>query len=64
MIRSCGDVADVACPDNSSGASVVTGCTCDAGFSGSVTATTASPFFSSTCTGRIYVWCDMVYAEL
>ena len=41
----------VSCPDNSDGVSVAAGCTCDDGYSGSVSASTVSPFFTSTCIG-------------
>jgi len=37
------------CPANSFGASVSSGCACNAGFSGAVTATMEFPFYSSTC---------------
>ena len=48
-------VVAVSCPDNSDGDSVVAGCMCNAGYSGSVTVSTVSPFFSSSCTGKLPV---------
>jgi hypothetical protein len=39
----------VACPEGTT-AAASGGCSCDAGFSGSVTAITADPFYTSTCT--------------
>lgn len=39
----------MACPVNSYGTNVPSGCLCKSGFLGSVTATTVSPFFTSTC---------------
>ena len=38
------------CPANSHGTNVASGCTCNAGYSGSITATTSSPYYSGTCT--------------
>jgi hypothetical protein len=43
--------AAVSCPASSNGANVSSGCTCNAGFWGTITATTTSPFFTNTCTG-------------
>jgi hypothetical protein len=43
----------VSCPANSVGSSVPAGCTCRPGFSGTVTATSLSPFFVSTCAGCV-----------
>ena len=45
------------CPANSNGDAVDAGCECNAGFSGSVTAVTASPFYASTCAGRFLLRC-------
>ena len=42
--------AAAACPADSTGTDdVPTGCTCDAGFSGTIAATSSSPFFSGSC---------------
>lgn len=40
----------VACPTNSKGDDVAKGCTCDAGFAGSVTAIAQSPYYQNGCT--------------
>jgi len=40
----------VSCPANSNGISVTAGCSCNAGYSGIVSATTTAPFYTSTCT--------------
>ena len=40
----------VECPVNSNGNDVSDGCKCDPGFSGGVAATSADPFYTSTCT--------------
>ena len=45
--------AAVNCPSLSTGTDVASGCTCDAGYSGAVTATDSAPYYSSTCTGII-----------
>ena len=37
------------CPSDSTGTNVGSGCSCDAGFDGTITATDSSPFFSGTC---------------
>ena len=48
--RTCNRLfAVVACPANSSGTSVNSGCICNAGYQGSVVAKTTSPFYTSTC---------------
>ena len=39
-------LAAVACPANTNGASVVAGCTADAGYHGTVTPTTTSPYYA------------------
>eukprot|EP00435_Cladocopium_sp_Y103_P053127 s189_g16.t4 len=44
-----GSCTAVKCPDHSSGTDLPTGCSCNAGYSGGITATTASPFFSGEC---------------
>ena len=56
----------VDCPANSNGIAVDTGCDCNAGFSGSVSATTASPFYVSTCAGRCFCvdWVFLMYVML
>ena len=46
-------VIAVLCPEFSSGTDVSSGCSCNAGYSGSVTPTTVSPFYESTCTGLL-----------
>eukprot|EP00047_Mylnosiga_fluctuans_P011250 m.20225 g.20225 ORF g.20225 m.20225 type:complete len:725 (-) comp3513_c0_seq1:258-2432(-) len=53
-LAACGGVpamscAAVPCPASSSGVNVPSGCACNAGYSGLVTATTSTPFFNSTC---------------
>jgi len=40
----------VACPSNAQGTDVSKGCTCNAGFSGAVIATAASPYYNDGCT--------------
>eukprot|EP00931_Biecheleriopsis_adriatica_P035279 TRINITY_DN20309_c0_g1_i4.p1 TRINITY_DN20309_c0_g1~~TRINITY_DN20309_c0_g1_i4.p1 ORF type:complete len:2705 (-),score=392.19 TRINITY_DN20309_c0_g1_i4:60-8174(-) len=40
---------EVACPTNSDGTAVHTGCTCSTNYSGSITATSANPYFSGVC---------------
>lgn len=44
--RSC---VSVDCPAHSEGANVPTGCSCEAGYSGSIKATESSPFYSGMC---------------
>lgn len=39
------------CPSNSYGVDVAAGCTCNSGYSGSVTVISTAPFYVSTCTG-------------
>jgi len=41
------------CPANSTGANVAAGCTCNAGFTGTITATTTAPYYSGGCAGPI-----------
>eukprot|EP00435_Cladocopium_sp_Y103_P035867 s1803_g9.t1 len=41
--------APVACPSHSTGTDVATGCSCDAGYSGSITASSTSPFYTGSC---------------
>jgi hypothetical protein len=48
-----GSCAAVACPANSAGINVAAGCTCNAGYSGNITASTTSPFYTGSC----YVAC-------
>ena len=43
----------VACPANSDGDDVPAGCGCNAGYSGSVTASTDAPFYESSCAGTV-----------
>jgi len=45
-----GSCTAINCPVNSSGTNVPTGCTCDAGFSGTIVATQSSPYYSGSCT--------------
>ncbi len=41
----------VSCPPNSTGTNVSTGCSCNAGFSGNITATTIAPaYYTGSCT--------------
>ena len=41
----------MACPTNSSGTNVPSECSCNAGYSGTVNATSSSPFYTSSCSG-------------
>ena len=44
-------VVAITCPSNSAGTDVATGdCTCNAGFSGTIVATTTAPYYSGSCT--------------
>jgi hypothetical protein len=49
-MRLISNITAVACPANTSGINVPSGCACNAGHAGSVSAVAISPFFSSTCT--------------
>ena len=44
----------VSCPTNSNGTDVPSGCTCNAGYNGVVTATTTAPYYTSTCAGMLF----------
>jgi len=39
----------VACPSNSAGVNVPTGCSCSTGYSGTITASTNSPYYTGSC---------------
>ena len=41
------------CPSDSTGTNVGSGCSCDAGFDGTITATDSSPFFSGSCSAGV-----------
>ena len=43
----------VTCPANSDGDDVPAGCMCNAGYSGSVTASTDAPFYEGSCAGTV-----------
>lgn len=45
----CGN--PVGCPGNSTGATVVAGCTCNAGYVGNITASLMTPFYAGVCAG-------------
>ena len=49
---------DVSCPANSTGSNILTGCVCNAGYNGTITGTTSSPFFSGSCRGKYAFYCD------
>ena len=40
------------CPDHSWGSNVLTGCTCDDGYSGSIKPLDTEPYFKGSCTAR------------
>ena len=54
-------IEPVACPDFSTGADVVSGCSCDAGLSGVVVATSVSPYYESSCSGTMTLFPVFAY---
>jgi len=44
----------VSCPSNSTGSSVPSGCTCNAGYNGTIIAATEFPFYSGNCSGKCW----------
>ncbi|CAJ1379259.1 unnamed protein product, partial [Effrenium voratum] len=46
-VASC--CSQVSCPSGSTGTNVVSGCTCKAGYSGAITASSTSPYYTGTC---------------
>ena len=44
-----GNICLVACPANSNGLNVPSGCSCDSGFSGIITMSSTSPYYSGSC---------------
>jgi len=40
---------EVSCPVNSTGTSISSGCSCDSGYSGTIVATSSSPYYSGSC---------------
>ena len=48
------------CPAFSAGLNLATGCTCLPGYSGTISATSTSPFFTGSCIGEIHDWVQLV----
>ena len=57
------NLVDVNCPSNSAGSSIRSGCPCNAGFSGTITASTLAPnYYSGSCTGTAPPTASLIHA--
>jgi len=57
LASNASNASEGACPENSTGANVTSGCSCDAGFEGAITSSASEPYYTGACVEVAEVAC-------